>query len=247
MREDTDVKGVILAGGMATRLGPLARAVNKHLLPLGREPMVGRAIRALAEAGVEEAMVVTGSEHLDAFARLDSREFGLANVRLGGQQRPGGIAQALAVASQFVDGAPVAVLLADNIYQQSLRPWLEAFARQERGARALLSRQAAGLDQCGVPVLCRDTGRIRCVEEKPRLPASAYAVTGAYAFDAHVWDILPSLHPSARGELEITDVLNCYAERGLLEHDVIDGFWADAGQSVEAYYAACDFVRQEAA
>jgi glucose-1-phosphate thymidylyltransferase len=244
MREDIDVKGVILAGGSASRLGSLTRAVNKHLLPLGREPMLGRAIRALAEAGVEEAMVVTGREHLHAFARLDSRQFGLARVQLGGQERPGGIAQALAVAGQFAAGERVAVLLADNVYGQSLRPWLEAFARQERGARALLSRQDTGLDQCGVPVMARD-GRIRCVEEKPMLPASAYAVTGAYGFDEHVWDILPALRPSARGELEITDVLNCYAECGLLEHDVIDGYWTDAGQSVEGYYGACDFVRRQ--
>lgn len=246
------MKGVILAGGTGTRLGALTRATNKHLLPLGSEPMVFRAIRALYEAGIASATVVTGYQHMAAFAdALWPPETGRpAHLRC--QWRPGGIADALNTAREFAEGEPVVVLLADNIWERSLRPWVEAFASQEHGARVLLSpandRQV--LAQVAVPVLDGvpgHGGRIVAIEEKPERPASPYAVTGAYAFDETVWDILPTLEPSARGELEITDVLNHYAERGQLEHDVIEGFWTDAGQSVDSYYRAVDFVRcQEA-
>lgn len=242
------MKGVILAGGTGTRLGALTRATNKHLLPLGREPMVCRAVWTLRDAGVDEIAVVTGSEHVFAFAGLLRPDRG-GVARVQAQERPGGIAHALDAARGFAGGEPVAVLLADNVFERSLCPWVQAFTCQPGGARALLSptEDAAVLAQVAVPVLSHDTGCILRVDEKPTLPASAYAVTGAYAFDEAVWGILPALRPSARGELEITDVLNCYAERGLLEHDVIDGFWCDAGQSIDAYYSAVQFVRcQEA-
>jgi glucose-1-phosphate thymidylyltransferase len=237
------MKGIILAGGTGSRLGALTRGTNKHLLPLGREPMLFRAVWALDEAGLSELAVVTGREHTAAFTSALRPWSGC----LLSQERPGGIAQALGVTSEWAGGEAAVVLLADNVWERSLRPWVEAFGRQGRGARVLLSRQESGLDQCGVPCIAHDTGRIRRVEEKPALPSSPYAVTGAYAFDETVWDILPTLQPSARGEREITDVLNAYAERGQLEHDVIDGYWADAGQSVEAYYAAVDFVRRQEA
>lgn len=237
------MKGVILAGGTGSRLGALTRATNKHLLPLGRWPMVCVANGTLAEAGVTDMVVVTGSEHIGDFACL------LGSGRLLGQERPGGIAQALDVAREFAGGERVVVLLADNIWERSLRPWVEAFQRQSQGARVLLSptEDSIVLAQVAVPAFSHATGSIRRIEEKPSHPASAYAVTGAYAFDETVWDILPGLRPSARGELEIADALNCYAERGQLEYDLIDGFWGDAGQSIEAYYAAVDFVRRQEA
>jgi len=243
------VKGVILAGGTATRLGALSVGTNKHLLPLGREPMVCRSIRTLLEAGIEEAVVVVGVQHFGAFVRLlgDGGGLGMRRLQLACQERPGGIAQAL-LAAEAHAGGRVVVLLADNVWERSLRPWVEAFGRQESGARALLKATAdiATLRASGVPELDATT-RIGRVEEKPPVPASPYVVTGAYAFDETVWSVLPGLAPSARGELEITDVLNRYAERGLLEHDVIDGFWTDAGQSIEAYYRASDWVRRQEA
>lgn len=245
------MKGVILAGGTGTRLGALTRATNKHLLPLGREPMVYRAIRALDDAGIYEGCdmaVVTGVEHRGAFEGALFPPGTTWPGHLLSQERPGGIAQALEVAREWAEGEPVVMLLADNVWERSLRPWVQAFTRQGHGARALLSI-SADLDvirNSGVAVV--DSGHIIQVDEKPISAVGAQLiVTGAYAFDATVWDILPTLRPSARGELEITDVLNHYAKRGQLEHDVIDGFWADAGQSIDAYYAAVQFVRcQEA-
>jgi glucose-1-phosphate thymidylyltransferase len=244
------VKGVILAGGEGTRLHPLTHITNKHLLPIYDRPMVAYAIESLVKAGITEIMVVTGGTHAGEFLRLlgNGHDYGIDRLSYAYQDRPGGIAEALGLAERFVDGDRTIVMLADNIVERSIRPTVENFEKQERGARILL----AGIDDpghlrhLGVPELDGD-GRIRRILEKPENPPSPYAVTGIYLYDADVFGIIPKLEPSDRGELEITDVNNWYIEQGSLEYDVLDGFWGDAGESIDAYYAVNDFVRRHGA
>jgi glucose-1-phosphate thymidylyltransferase len=243
------VKGVILAGGTGSRLAPLTRITNKHLLPLYDRPMVTYAVEALVAAGMNEVMLVTGGTHAGEFFRLlgNGQEYGIKQLSYAYQDKPGGIADALALAERFVGGERCCVLLADNVFEQPLAPIVERFAAQERGARIALAEvdDVEHLRHLGVAEL--DGERIVRIVEKPAEPASRYAVTGAYFYDEQVWEILPTLEPSARGELEITDLNNWYAERGELEADVLEGFWGDAGESLDAYYAVNDFVRQRRA
>ena len=243
------MKGVILAGGTGTRLHPLTRITNKHLLPIYDRPMVTYAIEALVQAGVGELMLVTGGTHAGEFLRLlgNGHEYGIDRLFYGYQERPGGIAEALALAERFVNRDPVVVMLADNIYEESLRPVIENFERQASGARVILShvRETEHLRHLGVPRL--DNGRIVEIIEKPVDPPGQHAVTGVYCYDGSVWDVLPTLEPSGRGELEITDVNNWYVTQGRMEYDVLDGFWGDAGESIDAYYAVNDFVRRNGA
>jgi glucose-1-phosphate thymidylyltransferase len=240
------VKGVILAGGSGTRLHPLTRITNKHLLPIYDRPMVTYAIEALVDAGVIELMLVTGGTHAGEFFRLlgNGHEYGIDRLFYAYQERPGGIAEALNLAERFVDREPVVVMLADNVVERSLRPAVENFARQKRGARILLSRveEAEHLRHLGVPELDGD-GRVVRIVEKPLDPPSNYAVTGIYFYDEGVFDVIPTLVPSGRGELEITDVNNHYVDAGTMEYDILEGFWGDAGESIDAYYAVNDFVR----
>jgi glucose-1-phosphate thymidylyltransferase len=244
------VKGVILAGGTGSRLHPLTRITNKHLLPIHDRPMVSYAIEALVRAGMSELMVVTGGTHAGEFLRLlgNGHEYGVDRLQYSYQEQPGGIAEALGLAERFVDRDRVCVMLADNIFGRSFRPSRERFAKQERGARILLSREydSEHLRHLGVPELDGD-GRIAGIVEKPREPPSEFAVTGVYFYDETVWDVLPTLVPSGRGELEITDVNNWYVEQQTMEYDVLEGFWGDAGESIDAYYAANDFVRANGA
>jgi glucose-1-phosphate thymidylyltransferase len=244
------VKGVILAGGSGTRLHPLTRITNKHLLPIYDRPMVTYAIEALVDAGVIELMLVTGGTHAGEFFRLlgNGHEHGIDRLFYAYQERPGGIAEALNLAERFVDREPVVVMLADNVVERSLRPAVENFARQERGARILLSRveEAEHLRHLGVPELDGD-GRVVRIVEKPVDPPSNYAVTGIYFYDEGVFDVIPTLVPSGRGELEITDVNNHYVEAGTMEYDILEGFWGDAGESIDAYYEVNDFVRAHGA
>lgn len=238
------MKGIILAGGTGTRLGALTRGTNKHLLPLGYEPMVCRAVHAL-RYDVDDIAIVTGREHMSLFRhQLPLRQW--SDVQILSQDGPGGIAHAIEAARGFANHEAVIVLLADNIWERSLYPWRRAFADQGVGARALLhsSRDPDVLHSSGLAIV--DHGRIQHVIEKPQaeLRGDHLVVTGAYAFDGAVWDILPTLRPSARGELEVTDILNWYSDRNQLEHDVIEGFWCDAGRSVDAYYSAVDFARR---
>jgi glucose-1-phosphate thymidylyltransferase len=241
------MKGVILAGGKGTRLHPLTRITNKHLLPIYDRPMVTYAIESLVDAGVVELMLVTGGTHAGEFFRLlgNGHEHGIDRLFYAYQERPGGIAEALGLAERFVDRERVVVVLADNVFERSLRPAVESFERQERGARILLAREEdpEHLRHLGVPELDGD-GRIVRIVEKPADPPSPYAVTGIYFYGCAVWDVLPTLEPSGRGELEITDVNNWYVEHGTMEYDVLEGFWGDAGESIDAYYAVNDFVRQ---
>lgn len=240
------MKGVILAGGSGSRLAPLTRITNKHLLPLYDRPMVTYSVESLVEAGFTELMLVTGGTHAGEFFRLlgNGHEYGIERLFYAYQDRPGGIAEALGLAERFVDRDRCCVLLADNVFERPLGPVVERFAAQERGARVVLSEveNPEHLRHLGVAEL--DGDRITGIVEKPEDPASRYAVTGAYFYDAQVWDILPTLEPSGRGELEITDLNNWYVERGELEADILDGFWGDAGESIDSYYAVNDFVRE---
>ncbi|MBV8256524.1 MAG: NTP transferase domain-containing protein [Actinobacteria bacterium] len=241
------MKGVILAGGSGTRLSPLTRITNKHLLPLYDRPMVTYAVEALVRAGIRDVMLVTGGTHAGEFFRLlgNGQEWGVDRLFYAYQEKAGGIAEALGLAERFVDRDKCCVLLADNVYQRSLAPVAKRFAAQERGARIVLSRVAALKHLRHLGVAERDRGgRVVKIVEKPAQPKSRFAVTGVYFYDAQVWDVLPTLKPSGRGELEITDVNNWYVKRGQMEADVIDGFWGDAGESIEAYYAVNDFVRR---
>lgn len=244
------MKGVILAGGSGTRLHPLTRITNKHLLPIYDRPMVTYAIEALVGAGVSELMLVTGGTHAGEFFRLlgNGHEYGIDKLFYGYQERAGGIADALGLAERFVDREPCVVILADNVIERSIRPVAENFERQERGARIVLARESdpEHLRHLGVPELDGD-GRVVRIVEKPESPPSEYAVTGIYFYDAAVWDVVPTLQPSGRGELEITDVNNWYVEQGSMEYDVLEGFWGDAGESIDAYYAVNDFVRASGA
>jgi glucose-1-phosphate thymidylyltransferase len=241
------LKGVILAGGKGTRLHPLTRITNKHLLPIYDRPMVTYAVEALVGAGVTELMLVTGGTHAGEFFRLfgDGHEYGIDRLFYAYQEQEGGIAEALGLAERFVRGDRVVVMLADNVVEGSIRPAIENFERQERGARILLAEldEAEHLRHLGVPEVDAD-GRILRIVEKPERPPSSYAVTGIYLYDEHVFGVIPDLVPSARGELEITDVNNWYVEQGTMEYDVLDGFWGDAGESIDAYYAVNDFVRR---
>ena len=240
------MKGVILAGGSGTRLAPLTRITNKHLLPIYDRPMVTYAVESLVEAGLAELMLVTGGTHAGEFFRLlgNGHEHGVERLFYAYQDEAGGIAQALGLAERFVDGDKCCVMLADNLFERSLRPIVERFAAQERGARVVLAEldDAEHLRHLGVAEL--DGDRVVRIVEKPTDPPSHSAVTGVYFYDGQVWDVLPTLAPSGRGELEITDVNNWYVERGEMEADVIGGFWGDAGESIDAYYEVNDFIRR---
>jgi glucose-1-phosphate thymidylyltransferase len=243
------MKGVILAGGSGTRLHPLTRITNKHLLPIYDRPMVNYAIEALVKAGINELMLVTGGTHAGEFFRLlgNGHSHGIDRLFYAYQERAGGIADALVLAERFVDRDRVVVMLADNVVERSLKPSVENFEQQESGARILLSRveDPKHLRHLGVPEL--DGDRVVRIVEKPNEPPSNYAVTGVYFYDSTVWDVVPSLEPSGRGELEITDVNNAYIDRGQMEYDVLEGFWGDAGESIDAYYEVNDFVRKHGA
>jgi len=240
------MKGVILAGGSGTRLHPLTRITNKHLLPLYDRPMVTYAVEALVGAGIDEVMLVTGGTHAGEFFRLlgNGHEHGVDRLFYAYQEQAGGIAEAFGLAERFVARDKVCVLLADNVFERSLRPVVENFARQSAGARIVLSNVESGEHLRHLGVARMNGDRVEEIVEKPESPPSTFAVTGVYFYDAQVWDVLPTLKPSGRGELEITDVNNWYVARGLMEADVVEGFWGDAGESIDTYYEVNDFVRR---
>jgi glucose-1-phosphate thymidylyltransferase len=233
------MKGVILAGGTGSRLDPLTKITNKHLLPVGDKPMVQWAVDTLTGAGIDELMLVTGADHVDDFRRLLGDD-----LRYGRQERPGGIAEALGLAREFAGGDRVVVMLADNIYAGSIEETIRNFARQERGARVLLAhvRETEHLRHLGVPRM--DGGRIAEIVEKPAQPPGQLAVTGLYCYEPDVFDVIAQLEPSGRGELEITDVNNHYVREGTLEYDIFHGYWGDAGESIDAYYEVIDRARR---
>ena len=244
------MKGVILAGGTGSRLHPLTRITNKHLLPIFDRPMVTYAIEALVCAGVTEMMVVTGGTHAGEFLRLlgNGHEWGIDRLLYAYQENPGGIAEALGLAQRFVEDDQVIVVLGDNIFEYTIKAAVERFRQQPKGGRILLAeiKDPEHLRHLGVPAFDGDR-RIVKVVEKPATPPSTFAVTGIYLYPASVFEILPRLKPSGRGELEITDVNNSLIEGGLMEWEVLQGFWGDAGESIDAYYAVNDFVRKHGA
>lgn len=240
------MKGVILAGGTGSRLYPLTRITNKHLLPVYDRPMIYYPIQTLVDADITDILIVTGGNHAGEFLRLlgNGSEFGLRHLNYTYQERAGGIAEAIGLAEHFVDGDRFVVILGDNIVGQSIRPFIENFARQPRGARILLKEldDPDHLRHLGVPIL--QDGRVLFIREKPQTPPSPYAVTGVYMYDSQIFDIVRQLKPSGRGELEITDVNNAYIDRGELEYDELSGFWGDAGESIEAYNQICRIVAE---
>jgi glucose-1-phosphate thymidylyltransferase len=240
------MKGVILAGGSGTRLHPLTRITNKHLLPIYDRPMVTYAIEALVSSEVTELMVVTGGTHAGEFLRLlgNGHEWGIDRLSYAYQERAGGIAEALGLAERFAGGDPIVVMLADNVFERSIRHAVENFAQQAKGARILLAREddPEHLQHLGVPEL--SDGRVLKIHEKPEDPPSEFAVTGIYFYDPSVFEIIADLEPSGRGELEITDVNNWFIDQGTMQYDIVEGFWGDAGESIDVYYAVNDFVRE---
>ena len=240
------MRGVVLAGGSGTRLFPLTKITNKHLLPIYDRPMISWDIEALVQAGITEVMLVTGGTHAGEFLRLlgNGHEHGLDRLSYGYQDSPGGIAEALGLAERFVDDDQVLVMLADNIVERSFAHVVQQFVGQGGGARIVLSeeRDPTHLRHLGVPAFDGD-GRIVRIIEKPEDPPSTYVVTGIYCYSPDVFRIIGTLVPSGRGELEITDVNNWYIDQGTMQYDILDGFWGDAGESIDAYYAVNDFVR----
>ena len=221
------MKGIILAGGTGSRLFPLTKVTNKHLLPVGPVPMIYHPLRKLLDAGIREILVVTGTEHMGAVVSLlgSGREFG-CDITYRVQDEAGGIAQALALAENFCHGDPMTVILGDNVFEDGIDQGVAAFGEQGGGARIFL-KEVATPNRFGVAEL--DGDRVVGIEEKPARPRSAYAVCGIYIFDAAVFDIIRTLRPSGRGELEITDVNNAYIARGELQYEILAGWWTDAG------------------
>jgi glucose-1-phosphate thymidylyltransferase len=240
------MKGVILAGGSGSRLHPLTRITNKHLLPVYDRPMIYFAIEQLAGAGIDRIMVVTGGNHAGEFLRLlgNGSEFGLRHLDYAYQDRPGGIAEALGLAEFFAAGDPVAVLLGDNIFEFSVASIAQRFRERPVGARVLLAEVT---NPASYGVAAMDGGRITRIIEKPSSPPSNLAVTGLYFYDNTVFDIVRKLVPSGRGELELTDVNNHYLERGQLAHEVASGYWADCGESVEMLHRVSNLVAERGA
>lgn len=235
------MKGVVLAGGLGTRLHPLTRVTNKHLLPVYGKPMVFYPIEALVQAGIQDIMIVTGGNNAGDFLRLigNGSDFGLKHINYTYQSGEGGIAEALGLTEHFAGGDKVCVFLGDNIIEKNLRRAVANFEGQPGGARIVL-KEVERPEQFGVPVF--EGGRIVAIEEKPKVPKSPYAVIGIYFYDGAVFDIIRTLRPSGRGELEITDVNNAYIARGEMTYEVLEGWWADAGASIDALLLANNLV-----
>ncbi|MGF7399129.1 sugar phosphate nucleotidyltransferase [Thermoanaerobacterium thermosaccharolyticum] len=221
------MKGVILAGGTGSRLFPLTKVTNKHLLPVGKYPMIYYPIYRLIEAGINEILIVTGKEHMGSVVNLlgSGYEFGV-EFTYKIQDQPGGIAQALGLAEHFVNGDKCVVILGDNIFEDNINSFVSSFKKQEKGAKVLL-KEVSDPERFGVAELKGD--KIISIEEKPKNPKSNYCVTGIYMYDSRVFDIIKTLKPSGRGELEITDVNNAYIKDGTLTYDILNGSWTDAG------------------
>jgi len=221
------MKGVILAGGTGSRLYPLTKVTNKHLLPVGKYPMIYHPIYKLLQANIHKILIVTGKEHMGSIVNHlgSGREFG-AEFTYKVQDETGGIAQALGLAESFIGTDLFTVILGDNVFNDHIGSYVENFIHQSKGAKILI-KEVPDPERYGVPELRND--RIISIEEKPKLPKSTYAVTGIYMYDIRVFDIIKSLKPSARGELEITDVNNKYLESNELTYDVLQGWWTDAG------------------
>jgi glucose-1-phosphate thymidylyltransferase len=239
------MKGVILAGGLGTRLYPLTKVTNKHLLPIYDKPMIYYPIQTLINAGIDDILIVTGGNNAGDFLKLlgNGKEFGLKHINYTYQEGEGGIAEALGLAEFFASGEKICVVLGDNIIEKNIRKAVENFRRQKEGAKILL-KEVPDPQRFGVPELKGD--RIVRIEEKPKSPKSHYAVIGIYLFDQGVFNFIKTLKPSNRGELEITDVNNQYIEKGLMTWDILEGWWTDAG-TFESLLRANQLVAQTGA
>jgi glucose-1-phosphate thymidylyltransferase len=237
------MKGIILAGGLGSRLRPLTKVTNKHLLPVYDKPMIYYPIETLCDAGIEDIMIVTGGNSAGDFLRLlgNGRDFGLHDIYYTYQEGEGGIADALKLCEHFAEGEPVCVILGDNIIENGISDVVGRFKEQKHGARLLL-KEVSDPERFGVAEL--DGDRIIRIEEKPSNPVSNFAVTGIYMYDDRVFDFCRELRPSKRGELEITDVNNAYIAAGDLRYDILDGWWTDAGQ-FESLYRAAQLVAEK--
>ena len=238
------MKGIVLAGGTGSRLFPLTKITNKHLLPIYDRPMIYYPIQTLVGAGIADIMIVTGGRNSGDFLRLlaNGKEFGLKHINYTYQEGEGGIADALALAEHFADGQPICVVLGDNIIEGSIRAAADQFRSQEKGAHILL-KEVPDAERFGVAEV--SGGHILGIEEKPRKPKSNYAVTGIYMYDATVFEKIKTLVPSGRGELEITDVNNAYIAEGTMTFSFLDGWWTDAG-TFDSLLRATNLVAQSA-
>ena len=232
------IKGIVLAGGTGSRLFPLTKITNKHLLPIYDRPMIYYPIQTLVDAGIQDILIVTGGRNSGDFLRLlgNGKEFGLKHINYTYQEGEGGIADALALAEHFADGEKVCVVLGDNIIEGNIREAVEQFRRQPGGAHLFL-KQVVDAERFGVAEIMND--RVVSIEEKPNKPKSNYAVTGIYMYDNTVFDKIQTLVPSGRGELEITDVNNAYIRDGNLTFSKLEGWWTDAGTFDSLLRATC--------
>jgi len=236
------MKGVVLAGGTGSRLYPLTRVTNKHLLPIYDRPMIFYPIHTLVNAGIRDILLVTGGQDAGDFLRLlgNGKDFGLEHINYTYQEGEGGIADALRLAEHFADGQKICVVLGDNLIETNILAACERFEKQERGAHIIL-KEVPDPQRFGVPVF--DGNRIIRIEEKPKEPKSRYAVIGIYMYDGTVFDRIRKLIPSGRGEFEITDVNNQYLAEGSLTHSILEGWWTDAG-TFESLLRANNLVAQ---
>jgi glucose-1-phosphate thymidylyltransferase len=239
------LKGIVLAGGLGSRLRPLTAVTNKHLLPVYNQPMIYYPIQALVNAGITDIMIVTGGNSAGDFLKLlgNGKAFGLKHLNYTYQEGEGGIAEALSLVEHFAAGDPVCVVLGDNIIEGNIRAAVRTYRHQGNGAKIML-KKVPDPQRFGVPVL--DGPRVVRIEEKPDVPQSDYAVIGIYMYDGEVYDIIRTLRPSGRGELEITDVNNAYIDRDQMTWDELDGWWTDAG-TFESLLLASNLVAETGA
>lgn len=240
------MKGIVLAGGLGTRLFPLTKVTNKHLLPIYNKPMIYYPIEAMVDAGIRDILIVTGGKNAGEFLRLlgNGKQFGLNHINYAYQEGEGGIAEALSLAEFFADQSSICVILGDNLVERSIAAYVENFKKQSAGARILL-KEVSDPQRFGVPKI--HEGKILRIDEKPKMPASQYAVTGIYMYDPSVFAKIKTLKPSNRGELEITDVNNAYIAEGNMHYDILDGWWTDAGTFESLLYASNLVCENEAA
>lgn len=239
------MKGIVLAGGLGSRLKPLTKVTNKHLLPVYDEPMIYYPIKTLVNAGIDDIMIVTGGNSAGDFLKLlgNGKDFGLKHLNYTYQEGEGGIADALSLVEHFADDESICVVLGDNIIEGNIQKAREDYERQGEGAKILL-KKVNDPQRFGVPLL--EGERVLRIEEKPREPKSDYAVIGIYFYDSRVFDIIRTLEPSARNELEITDVNNDYIDRGLMTWNELEGWWTDAG-TFESLLHATNLVAETGA
>lgn len=230
------MKGIILAGGTGTRLLPLTLVTNKHLLPIYKKPMIYYPLETLVKAGLKDIMIVTGGESAGHFLKLlrSGKEFGLKEIHFAYQEGSGGIADALSLAEDFADGEKIVVILGDNIFEDDISDFVRKYQKQEFkvkgkkvGGAKIFLKEVSDAERFGVAEV--KNKKVVSIEEKPQKPKSNYAVTGLYMYDSQVFDIIRTLKPSARGELEITDVNNFYINQGTMTYEILKGFWTDAG------------------